>query len=290
MALPTTEQLHEMAEGLDARPLADVAVALAAGQAQAAATVSKSASGIAKAAESMAATISKGGTLIYAAAGSSALMALADAAELNGTYGIPASQVRIEMAGGLPTGPEMPGATEDGTTRLESIGRDDTVIAVSASGTTPYTLAAAETARRAEATVVAIANNPDAPLLALAHHPICLETPPELIAGSTRMGAGTAQKIALNMLSTLMAVALGHVHDGMMVNFVADNAKLRSRAIGIVETIAGVDASCAAEALKLASGHPKTAVLIAHAGLAPEAAEEILNWTQGNLRAALARL
>ena len=293
MSAHQTEALHDQAEGLDARPLAEVAAILAEGQIAAAASVRQASPSIAGAASALAATIRRGGILHYVAAGSSGLMAAADAQELGGTFSIPADQLRIHMAGGLPTGVEMPGGTEDETAELETALADlspaDTVIAVSASGTTPFTLAAVSKARGAGATIVAIANNPGTPLLEAATHQICLATPPEVLSGSTRMGAGTAQKIALNMLSTLMAVELGHVHDGMMVNLRADNIKLRARAASMVAQIAGVDEADAAAALDGANGAVKPAVLIAARGLSPEAATEILRETEGNLRAALAR-
>jgi N-acetylmuramic acid 6-phosphate etherase len=220
-------------------------------------------------------------------------MAAADAQELGGTFAIPAAQLRIHMAGGLPTGVDMPGGTEDDTAGLEAalagLADRDTVIAVSASGTTPYTLEAARTAQRAGATLVGIANNDGSPLLEMSDHPILLATPPEVISGSTRMGAGTAQKIALNMLSTLMAVELGHVHDGMMINLRADNIKLRARAAGIVARIADVGDDAARAALDATRGLVKNAILVAR-GQTPEAAQSLLRENEGNLRAALARL
>ncbi|MXQ07449.1 N-acetylmuramic acid 6-phosphate etherase [Alphaproteobacteria bacterium GH1-50] len=289
-----TEALHSEAIGLDARPLAEIATLLAEGQVSAARAALDAAEQIAAAARSMAETIRGRGVLHYVAAGSSGLMAAADAQELGGTFSIPAEQLRIHMAGGLPTGVEMPGGTEDETEglgeALANLGPSDTVIAVSASGTTPYTLAAVSLARKAGATVIGIANNPGAPLLSAADHPVCLATPPELLSGSTRMGAGTAQKIALNMLSTLMAVELGHVHDGMMVNLHADNAKLRARAEGIVARIAGVDTEAAQGAIAAAGGAVKPAILIARAGVTPAEANDILRQTEGHLRAALARV
>lgn len=294
MTKPQTEALHDLSEGLDALPLADAARVLAEGQIAAAATLAQNTNAIASGAAAMARTIRSGGHLHYVAAGSSGLMAAADAQELGGTFSIPAGQLRIHMAGGLPTGVEMPGDTEDQIDGLQDglsgLAPDDTVIAVSASGTTPYTLAGAQIARAAGATLVAIANNASAPLLQLADHPICLATPPEVLSGSTRMGAGTAQKIALNMLSTLMAIQLGHVHDGMMVNLRADNAKLRLRARGMVGKIADVSEPEAAAALDAANGEVKPAILIAARGVGHERATELLRETEGNLRAALALL
>lgn len=294
MTSRTTELQHGDAKGLDARPRLEAASVLAEGQIAAASSVRRALTEIAAGASAMARTIREGGVLNYVAAGSSGLMAAADAQELGGTFSIPASQLRIHMAGGLPTGVEMPGGTEDDVAAAEAAlaGADalDTVIAVSASGTTPYTLAAIRTAKAKGATVIGIANNRGAPLLVEADHAILLETPPEVLSGSTRMGAGTAQKIALNMLSTLMAIELGHVHDGMMVNLHADNIKLRSRAAAIVREIAGVGLAEADAALDATGGRLKPAVLVAAGRMAPDAALAILTETQGNLRAALARL
>ena len=293
MALPRTEMLHDEAKGLDARDPIVIARALAAGQAAAAAVVADSSEAICGGAQAMAASIRAGGRLVYAAAGSSGLMAASDALELGGTFAIPPRQIRILMAGGMPTGVEMPGADEDAT---DSLARDladltaaDTVITVSASGTTPFTLEAARLAQAKGAAVIGIANNAGSALLTMADHSILLATPPEVVAGSTRMGAGTAQKIALNMLSTLMAVELGHIYDGMMVNVVADNDKLRRRAAGIVAAITGVAPDKAEAALAEARGRVKPAALIA-AGLSPARADSLLEDTQGNLRAALARI
>ena len=288
-----TEQLHPNARGLDQRPLAESAALLVEGQIAAASSVRRAATAISRAAPSMANSIRTGGVLHYVAAGSSGLMAAADAQELGGTFSIPPRNIRIHMAGGLPSGVEMPGDTEDDAAglagALKDVAAGDTVIAISASGSTPFTVTAVRIARAQGATVIGIANNADTPLLEIADHPILLDTPPELLSGSTRMGAGTAQKIALNMLSTLMAVELGHVHDGMMVNLRADNIKLRARAAGIVRRIAGVSEVAAQAALEATGGAVKPAILVAAANLSPSEAADLLFDTQGNLRAALAR-
>ena len=294
MPQPTTETLHDRARGLDTLPPLEIAAVLAEAQHQAAAVAGQALPGICAGAARMAETIRRGGRLVYAAAGSSALMAAADAMELGGTFAIPPAQVRILMAGGLPQGAEMPGATEDDTEglveALADLGPADTVIAVSASGTTPYTLAAARIAQARGAAVIGIANNPGSALLLEARLPVCLPTPPEPVAGSTRMGAGTAQKIALNMLSTLMAVELGHIHDGMMVNVVADNAKLEARAATMVARIAGAAPEAAAAALSATAGRVKPAVLLAAGAPSALAADQLLDASHGNLRTALARL
>jgi N-acetylmuramic acid 6-phosphate etherase len=187
----------------------------------------------------------------------------------------------------------MPGASEDDTDAAAAdagrIRRGDVVIAVTASGSTPYALAVATAARARGASVIAIANNPGAAIFAAADVRVCLATPPEIIAGSTRMGAGTAQKVALNLMSTLMGIRIGAVHDGRMVAVVADNAKLRDRARAMVETIAGTDAAIAGAALAATGFAVKPAVLVARGLTAGDAARALAE-SGGNLRAALARL
>ena len=294
VATRQTEQMHDAALGQDMRPGADAAALLIEGQIAAAKSVQTALQPICDAARAMAGAIRAGGSLYYVAAGSSGLMAAADAMELGGTFSIPASQIKILMAGGIPTTPEMPGGTEDDTLGLRDglagLTDRDVVLALSASGSTPYTLAAAGIARAAGTCVIAIANNQGAPLFALADHVICLPTPPEVLSGSTRMGAGTAQKIALNMLSTLMAGELGHVHDGMMVNLRADNIKLRERAAGIVCRVTAASEATAFAALNATSGDVKAAILIAAGAISPGQAKAMLKDTAGHLRPALEKL
>lgn len=130
--------------------------------------------------------------------------------------------------------------------------------------------------------MVGFANVADSPLLQLADIPVFLDTGPEIISGSTRMGAGTVQKIALNMLSVLVGIGLGHVHDGYMVNVTADNAKLIDRAARIVTNVAGVSALSARAALKASGGSVKPAILIA-LGQAPDQARDALVQSEGHL-------
>ncbi|MEM6656629.1 MAG: N-acetylmuramic acid 6-phosphate etherase [Pseudomonadota bacterium] len=294
MNTPVTEQLHQDAHGLDTRPLIEVAELLADSQASAAQAPLKALDAICGGARAMANSIRSSGKLRYLAAGSSGLMAASDALELGGTFSIPAEQIAIHMAGGLPTKAEMPGDVEDAADALEDeladLHKKDTLIAVSASGTTPYTVAAAKMAQAKDVPVIGIANNAGSLLLQLADHAVFLPTPPELISGSTRMGAGTAQKIALNMLSTLMAVELGHIQDGMMINLRADNDKLRARANGIVCQLTGVTPETAYAALRSTDGALKSAALIAAGAKSLEAAEALLTETAGHLRPAMSRL
>ncbi len=241
----------------------------------------------------MAETLGAGGRVAYAAAGSSGLMGLADGVELPGTFGVDPGQILILMAGGVPEDGVMPNAAEDDEAAAEAavnqLSAGDLIVALSASGTTPYPCAVARLGRAKGLRVIAIANNAGAPLLGLADVAICAPTPPEVLAGSTRLGAGTAQKVALNMMSTLAGVLMGHVHSGMMVNVVADNAKLVDRARRIVAAIAGVEPDAAAAALDQTQGRVKPAVLVAR-GMTVDEAAAVLTGSKGQLRPCLAAL
>jgi N-acetylmuramic acid 6-phosphate etherase len=166
----------------------------------------------------------------------------------------------------------------------------DVLIAVAASGTTPFTLACMRAAKELGALTIGIANNPETPLLLEPAHAIFLQTGAEPIAGSTRLKAGTAQKIALNMMSTLAAIHLGHVHDGYMVNLRADNRKLRSRAARIVAAISGESEDAAASHLETSGGAVKEAVLLAAGADSLGMAKSLLDGADNNLRQALAEL
>jgi N-acetylmuramic acid 6-phosphate etherase len=241
----------------------------------------------------MAATIRAGGTLYYAAAGSSGLMALADASELAGTFRIPLNQIRICMAGGVPADAHMPGDTEDDVTEAQeaacNVSAADLVIAVSASGTTPYVLAFAQSARDRNAKIVAVSNAQAPALTSLADVAIDLRTAPEVVSGSTRLAAATAQKVALNMISTQAGILLGHVHDGMMVNLNPENTKLRKRATTIVCKVAEVDAQRAEAALQASGYDTKQAILIA-AGADVDRAKALLTTYAGTLRDCLSHV
>jgi len=296
MAVRRTEQLHRRAEGLDLQPDNVVLSILADGQVEAAQSVQGAIDAIAEAAALCANALSGGGRLVYAAAGSSGLMALADALELPGTYGIARDKIVVLLAGGVGSLQDLAGGPEDDAGQAArdvagaGLAAGDCLIAVSASGSTPYALGAVEEARRRGLATIGIANNPDTPLVAAADVGIVLATPAEVIAGSTRMGAGTAQKIALNMLSTLVAVRLGHVHDGHMVSLRADNIKLKGRAARIVAAVTGVDDEAARLALDQAEGAVKPAILIAAGAGDHRHAQELLDSGGGRVRAALSAL
>lgn len=296
MATGGTEAVNSKARGLDLQPPLVTLLMLADAQVDAAAVVRDAVPAIAAAAELAADRLASGGRLVYAAAGSSGLMALADGLELPGTFGIARDRIVILIAGGQNALSNLAGAPEDSAEdavaelSAHELSSRDCLIAVSASGSTPYAVAALEEGRRRGAATIAIANNEGSPLLAGADVAIALPTPPELIAGSTRMGAGTAQKIALNMLSTMIGIHLGHVHDGYMVNLFADNLKLRDRATRIVAAISGSTREAATVLLDRSGGSVKAAILLAAGAKDATAANDILSTTGQRIRPALERL
>ena len=296
MAAGRTEGRHDQARGLDERQPIDALKVLADGQKAAAAVVDAALGDIAAAARLAADALLSGGRLVYAGAGSSGLMAMADALELPGTYGVAHDRIVILLAGGAASLVDLAGGYEDDRDLAASdaaaagVGSKDCVICVSASGSTPYALAIAAHAKEKGARVVAMANNPGAALFGEADVAILLQTPPEVISGSTRMGAGTAQKIAFNMFSTLVGIHLGHVHDGHMVNLKADNIKLKGRACRIVSDISGVGLDEAERLLARSEGSVKTAVLLAAGAVDAGAAKAALDRSEQSLRRALKTL
>jgi N-acetylmuramic acid 6-phosphate etherase len=293
MAERRTEGRHEHAKGLDARQPLDVLGVLADAQKAAVAAVDPALADIAAASRLAADALLAGGRLVYAGAGSSGLMAMADALELPGTYGISREHIVILLAGGAASLVDLAGGFEDDRALAVSDAKEaglragDCVIAVSASGSTPYALSLIAYAKEKGAKVIAMANNPGAALFGDADVSILLPTPPEVISGSTRMGAGTAQKIAFNLFSTLLGIHLGHVHDGHMVNLKADNIKLRGRACRIVSDISGVGLDEAERLLTLSDGSVKAAVLLARGVEDKAAAQVALDRSGQSLRRAL---
>jgi N-acetylmuramic acid 6-phosphate etherase len=287
-----TEAISATYRGLDAWSDEKVLQAFWEGQERAIAAVRPALPSIAAAARAIAQRIEPNGRLVYAGAGTSGRQAALDGMELGSTFGWPDARVVFLLAEGLTLRPGAAGEHEDDSGAAERAVRElaltprDVLIAVAASGTTPFTLTAAAAARRAGALVIALANNAAAPLLAEADHPILLETGPEVISGSTRMNAGTAQKAALGLLSSLAMTRLGHVHDGLMVSMRAENAKLKQRAAEIVAAIAGCTPEAAGRALETCDGRIKDAVLVA-GGVSSAAAERLLAESGGNLRLAL---
>lgn len=288
-----TEARHPHSAGLHDQPAPVVLERLLGAQEAALAKVRGALAVIEEAAEAGAAALKRGGKMGYAGAGSSGLMALADCLELAGTFGIAPKDTPMMFAGGTAALLHMTGGVEDDPALAEAdfaasgLGAGDVVLCLSASGTTPYTLVIADLARKAGVTVVGFANVAGSPLLAASDIAVCLETGPEVVNGSTRMGAATAQKVALNLLSVLVGLRLGHVHDGYMVNVVADNAKLVDRAARIVAALSGAGMEDARAALGRTGGAVKPAVLVA-GGASLEAAEAALQRSGGHIGPALA--
>ncbi|TQM94633.1 N-acetylmuramic acid 6-phosphate etherase [Roseinatronobacter monicus] len=236
-----------------------------------------------------------GGRLVYAGAGTSIRIAVQDGTELGPTFNWPEARTLYLIAGGttaLMVGVE--GAEDNvqdarAQVNAAALTRHDVVIGLAASGRTPFTVAALEAAKATGALTVGIACNPDTALLQAARYGVLLETGAEVVAGSTRMKAGTVQKVVLNMLSTQIMVRLGHVHDGLMVDMRPQNQKLRARACDMVARIADVAHMQAEDALTRTDWRIKPAVLVAR-GATPEQAMAALEDTGGILRHALSRI
>ena len=294
MSGPQTESTHALAAGIDQLDGRRILAILHDGQVAAAQAVGSAIPALNAGARAMADAIKSGGNLVYAAAGSSGLMGLADGLEIPPTFGISTSRIKILRAGGLEDMARPKGAAEDDAdaARLDArvIGPKDCVICVAASGNTVYPVTIMSVARELGAVTIGISNNDDTKLLAGSDIPVFLPTPPEVIAGSTRLGAGTAQKIALNMMSTLMGVRLGHVMNGLMVNVVANNFKLYERAENIVMDITGCNRSVAKNSLKISNGAVKPAILITSGASDLIAAEKYLDIADQNLRSAMSSI
>ena len=241
------------------------------------------------AALAIAARLRDGGRLVYAGAGTSGRLAVQDGAELPPTFAWPPERLLLLIAGGdaallrAVEGAEDDAAAAVALVSRHGIGAADVLVAVAASGSTPFTVAAVAAARQQGALTVGIANNRDAPLLRAAEHPIALVTGAEAIAGSTRMKAGTAQRAALTLLSSLVMIRLGRVYRGLMVEVRAVNAKLARRSEGILLQLTGRDIDAVREALGRAQGNVKLALLLLE-GCPLKEAEALLARAGGRLR------
>ncbi len=229
---------------------------------------------IAAAAELVAARLAAGGRLALAGAGTSGRLAVVEAAELPGTFGLPDGLVVARVAGG---GPDGLAGTDWDEDDIEAALRDldelalcsaDVLIAVAASGRTPYTLALAGAAAERGVALIAVVNQPGSPLASCARVPVEVPVGPEVLRGSTRLSAGTAQKVALNAITTVAMVRLGRVHGDLMVDVVAANAKLRERVAGIVAEITGASAERAYAVLDACEWNARAAVVHLVTGLA----------------------
>src|SRR6185295_18708879 len=232
------------------------------------------------------------GRLVYVGAGTSGRLAVQDGAELVPTFSWPQERLLLLIAGGRNALLRSVEGAEDAVDQAHrlaeqhEIGADDVVIAVAASGTTPFTLSCLNEAKRRGALTIGVANNRDTPILNGADHAIWLDTGAEPIAGSTRMNAGTAQRITLNVLSSLVMIRLGRVYRGMMVDMRATNTKLVNRQVKMLMRITGRSEEESREALRRSNRDVKVAILLLE-GCGVEDAKTILEASGGRLQTAL---
>jgi N-acetylmuramic acid 6-phosphate etherase len=288
-----TERASPRYSDMDAWAPLDIAEALIEGQFTAVAAVRAARSALLEAALAAAERLRGPGRLVYVGAGTSGRLAVQDGAELVPTFSWPQERLLLLIAGGRNALLRSVEGAEDAVDQAHrlaqqhEIGADDVVIAVAASGTTPFTVSCLNEARRRGALTIGVANNRDTPILNGADHAIWLDTGAEPIAGSTRMKAGTAQRITLNVFSSLVMILLGRVYDGLMVDLQAVNQKLVRRSESILTRLTGSSGEQAREALHRANGNVKLAVLLLH-GCELNEATAVLDRAGGQLRAALA--
>jgi N-acetylmuramic acid 6-phosphate etherase len=265
--LPPTEGRNPLSAGLDLLETRDLVDLLVRDQSEAVAAVRAQAATLARVVESIVERVQRGGRVHYVGAGTSGRLGVLDASEMPPTFGTPPALVCAHIAGGDRALREaVEGAEDDGVAGAnamrEHVAPDDVVIGISASGGAPFVVAALEHAREIGALTVAITSSDDSALVAAATLAIVLPTGPEVLSGSTRLKAGTAQKITLNTISTAVMVRLGKVHDNLMVDVVATNAKLRGRAERLVRELTGADDEHIRAALEGASGSVKVAAVM----------------------------
>ena len=287
-----TENVSRRFVDFDQWPMQDAIEAMYDGQLFALTAIRPALPIIAAAAKAAAERLGKTGRLIYVGAGTSGRLGVLDGAELGPTYSWPVERTLFCIAGGLGaltvSAEGAEDSAEDGAAEMETAkaGKNDIVFCIAASGKTPYTLGALRAAKARGALTIGISNNADTPILTDADFGILAETGSELVAGSTRMKAGTTQKVILNMLSTAIMTSLGRVYKGLMVDMIVSNAKLQGRAEDMVCKIADCTPETAVKALGTADNHIKLAVLIA-LGESAQTGREILARHFDNLRSAV---
>jgi len=288
-----TEKADPATATLDRMSPLEIVQALNAADATVAGAVALELPHIARAVEEIATRLRQGGRLIYMGAGSSGRMGVLDAVECPPTFSTASDQVVGWMAGGLDAFARAAEEIEDSAMagRADAarmgVGACDTLVGIAASGRTPYVLGAIDYAREQGALTVGLACNRGIPLEGRVDIMIAPLTGPEVVAGSTRLKAGTAQKMVLNMLSTGAMVRMGKTYGNLMVDMRASNEKLRRRAARIVAGATGLDEAVAATLLRAADGEARTAIVAARAGVTPAAARERLAAHGGSVHAAL---
>lgn len=286
-----TESIHEAYRDLDAWPAAKILAAVNDANRRAIDAVAAALPDLERAAVGIEERLGAGGRLFYAGAGTSGRVAVQDAAELPPTFGF--DRARVLLAGGQAAQDRAEEGAEDDVVAAAAavdeagVGPRDALVGIAASGVTPYTVAAVRRAKERGAFTVGIANNPDTPLLTVGEVGILLATGPEVLAGSTRLAAGTAQKAALNALSTAVLVRLGGAYGNLMVGMRPVNAKLEKRAAAIVAEAAEVSLDTAAEVLARSEDDLRTAIVMARTGVDAERAREAVRQHGGRVRDAL---
>jgi N-acetylmuramic acid 6-phosphate etherase len=279
--VPPTEGRHPHSAGLDLLETRELVDLLVRDQADAVAAVRAQASTLARVVEAIVDRVRRGGRVHYVGAGTSGRLGILDASEMPPTFGTPPALVCAHIAGGdRALRQAIEGAEDDSSAGIremnEHAAQDDVVLGISASGGAPFVVAALERAREIGALTVAITSSDDSALVGAADLAIVLPTGPEVLSGSTRLKAGTAQKITLNTLSTAVMVRLGKVHDNLMVDVVATNEKLRDRAQRLVRELTGADDTRTRSALREAGGSVKVAAVMIARGVNAERARILL--------------
>jgi N-acetylmuramic acid 6-phosphate etherase len=288
-----TELVNPASDGIDALPTGRILEIINAADRQVADAVARELPAIGRAVDAIVAAIQRGGRLMYIGAGTSGRLGVLDAAECPPTFSADAELVQGIMAGGEQALARATETTEDdpaiGARDLRGRGftARDVLVGIAASGRTPYVLGAIEEARRLGAVTAGISCTPDSELARAVHIAITPLTGPEIVAGSTRMKAGTATKLVLNMLSTAAFIRLGYVYGNLMVNVQPKNSKLADRARRIVAQAAGVTYDAAAELLALANNSVRTAIVMAKKNVDRETAESLLAAAGGRISEAL---
>src|SRR5256714_2841248 len=288
-----TERHSPRYSAIEAWSPGDILEAMIEGQFAAVAAVRAARPALEEAALAIEPRLRDGGRLAYAGAGTSGRLAVQDGAELMPTFSWPQERLLLLIAGGREALVQsVEGAEDESEEAIRLVRRyemetRDVLIAVAASGTTPFTLASLREAKQRGALTIAIANNRDTPLLAEAEHPIWLDTGPEPIAGSTRMKAGTAQRIALNLLSSLLMIRLVRAYRGLMVYLKAGSRNPLLRSEKILQELSGRSREEVHDALHRAGGNVKTALVLLE-GCDLDEAAKILDRSGGHLRAAKA--
>lgn len=288
----TTENVNERFVDIDSWASIEAVEAMLEGQLAAVAAVKPTVPLIADASDAAAERLAQGGRLIYVGAGTSGRLAVQDGVELTPTYGWPEDKLAYVIAGGVDgLVKSVERAEDDELTAIKeleklNVNKTDVIIGVAASGKTPFTLAALEKGHSCGALTIGVCNNANTPIVNSADFGLCAETGSECVAGSTRMKAGTAQKVTLNIFSTMTMIRCGRIYNGLMVNMLISNDKLRHRAAEIVQTISDKSFDVAAAAINEADDDISVAVLIC-LGVKKDAAETLLRDNNRNLRRAI---